>query len=908
MVLSRKLHVRNKKYGKIKLLWQETLSDGTMGCAMSGDGERFYNSSYDRTQIFSKSGKELGSFETDGFMSISLTFDGRFAVVTTLSQVLLISTEGYKVITNKSGIHKAAISPKGDIIVVAMDNLVECFNLRGEPLWESDLKYRIWEIGISREARRIIIGTGKEVCCFDFYGKLEWRYRTGNLISEMAVSIDGGLVAACSGKQIFLFNKLGQVSWSKEVGTVKCLSASDDFSVIALGHEKDIIAFNHEGGALFNFTAEDFVNSISISAGGETVIAGTGSEIFNKNRLYCFERHDSEPLWSYDTRGNVACVSCSGSGEFVAAGDSKRVYFFDNVMIIAFTCAHLIKASETKIKALEKLKIKLKQEKQLLEQAKSKEKKKPVEALKLAAQVDRDITSMYTKFERARKNLPDWIRTLGLSVTISEEHIGEILPIFAEYNEIKDSGDVDLVSKILIEEMMLIQSVMDAVNKDKINKMRNSRAIQALKIRMIEALGAYNALAHEKDFLDRLQGQKVQFLMNLEDQIRTIFLDVLSKRSYKRKLSVLAGKSDEFSNQFREQVREVRNRVEYIAEWIKHDSDAPEDTELYIEHEIVNRNDYLDHTIAIENNYDFELRDIEVWAFANRGELQLLGNTNPRIFIPSILKNSKRELNFRYKFMDTSRSGIHGYIAFSPPREFLESVTLLDKANELQGLSQPGGEEELDDETTRAELKELLKLESAVKQCFRPFAPKTILGKLGIKTSRGLGPETLSISEKDIGLSMDDEGEEGQDLSCSTTKYLKFSINEVPSPQFFIAPNPLTHLQYSQVMDSELTRPWQRAIDIKNVKKIGEVKRAVLGHTGQLHLVKESKVKTKKGEAQVYWFSGIAKENVKVLLTIIIRKGRKTAEVGFSSYSDDAQYMKILPQTIIADLKERFQT
>jgi len=905
MVLSRRLQVTNKKYGKIKLLWQENYPDGVLGSAISDDGSVLYVSCYDRTRVFTRGGDEQNCFETDGFLQSSTTGSGKYTVITTLSKVLLISPKGYKTITEKQNISTARISSQGELIAVGIGKVVECFNLRGEPLWEHDVKEKIWGIAIAREAKKIAVGTGKEVYCFDFFGKLEWRYRTGNLISDIEISADGELITASSGKMLYLFSKRGQVLWSKEVGTVKCLSASDDFELIALGHSTKAIAYNKEGNVLFDHTAKDFINSIAVSPGGETVVAGTGSEIFSKSELYCFERH-GEILWRYDAKGNINVVTTTKNGEFVAMGDSKRMYLFDNMMIASFTSIKLTESVETKLQALEKLGLKLEKERSLLKEARQKEKKTPLEALNLITRLDKDITALYNKYEQGRKKIPDWIKTLGLTMQVSAENINEILPIFAEYQDLKTSEQVQHVSATLIQEMVLIHNIMDAINKDKIAKMRSSKAVTILKTRMLEAMGAYNALEYEKKQLEGLHGKRVQFLMNLEDQIRTIFLDIISKRSYKRKLSQLAGTCDEFSGAYKRVVSDIEQRVESIAEWIKHDSDFPEDTGVYIEHDIVSHQESLQHHILVENNYDYDLKDLEIWCFANRSELQLLPQTSPTIFIDTIPKNSTKKLSFSYKFFNRPVSGIHGYIAFSPPRELLDTFSGGAEAPELKdGATVEAAAKQGSDETISKEaLTELLKLEKTLKQCFS--APKAILGKLGIKREKGLGPETLTITDEELARV---KGQlEGADSSgASSTKYLKFSIGDVPGPQFFIMPNKITQADYSALMDSELNKPWQRAIDLRETN-LGKVTKFIKDHCSQFHIVKESGVKTKKGKAFVYWLSGVSRENVRALLTIIIRQRKKDVEVGFSSFSDDREYAAVIPQALITELKGRFQS
>ncbi|HID71476.1 MAG TPA: hypothetical protein EYP29_01870 [Thermoplasmata archaeon] len=413
-----------------------------------------------------------------------------------------------------------------------------------------------------------------------------------------------------------------------------------------------------------------------------------------------------------------------------------------------------------------------------------------------------------------------------------------------------------------------------------------------MKERLNEAKGAYNSLFFEKNELEALHTKKVQFLMNLEDQIRNVFLDIISKRSYKRKISKILRECNEFSKRFYNELREIQERVEKISEWTKHDTDQPEDTEIYVVHEVIGRGDKLLHHITIENNYDYELKDLEIWCFANRGELRLEDGEDAQRHIESIPKNTTTKVRFSYKFINRPISGIHGFIAFSPPKEYLEMMA------EKEGVEERIKEEQKGESENHQEAKKGGMIS------FGTSTAKSLLEKLGLKRERSQAQELLSINDEEVVLSKGDVGEHRESPSA-TTKYLKFSIINLPGPEFFVRSFPLSHDEYSRIMDGGLSKPWQRAIELKSAdaKKVSEM---VLKYCSNLYLVKESKVRTKKGTAFVYWLSGIAMEKVKVLLTVVIRQRKNTVEVGFSSYCDERSYVQNIPKEIIKALKKEF--
>ena len=69
------------------------------------------------------------------------------------------------------------------------------------------------------------------------------------------------------------------------------------------------------GGSLF---------SVSISADGQTIAAGSGDQ-----KVYLFDRDDSEPMWSYTTGALVFDVEISADGNYIVAGSyDDNVYLF----------------------------------------------------------------------------------------------------------------------------------------------------------------------------------------------------------------------------------------------------------------------------------------------------------------------------------------------------------------------------------------------------------------------------------------------------------------------------------------------------------------------------------------------------------------------------------------------------
>ena len=55
-----------------------------------------------------------------------------------------------------------------------------------------------------------------------------------------------------------------------------------------------------------NYTTDDYVNSVAISADGSYIVAGGYDR-----RVYLFQRDSSEPLWNFTADGSISSVAIS---------------------------------------------------------------------------------------------------------------------------------------------------------------------------------------------------------------------------------------------------------------------------------------------------------------------------------------------------------------------------------------------------------------------------------------------------------------------------------------------------------------------------------------------------------------------------------------------------------------------
>lgn len=77
---------------------------------------------------------------------------------------------------------------------------------------------------------------------------------------------------------------------------------------------------------MWSFNTGGDVESVAISSDGNYIIAGTSN-----HKIFFFHRSNSTPLWNYTTGGNVRSVVISSNGKYVVTGDyDNNLYFFES--------------------------------------------------------------------------------------------------------------------------------------------------------------------------------------------------------------------------------------------------------------------------------------------------------------------------------------------------------------------------------------------------------------------------------------------------------------------------------------------------------------------------------------------------------------------------------------------------
>ncbi|MDP6364476.1 MAG: PQQ-binding-like beta-propeller repeat protein, partial [Candidatus Poseidoniia archaeon] len=110
---------------------------------------------------------------------------------------------------------------------------------------------------------------------------------------------------------------------------VASVSVSADGAYIVAGSsygDGRVFLFDKDSSTpLWSYSTASYVNSVAISADSEYIAVGTAGW---DGEVYLFDKDSSTPLWSYEIGSNVASVAISADGEYIVVG-SDKVYLFD---------------------------------------------------------------------------------------------------------------------------------------------------------------------------------------------------------------------------------------------------------------------------------------------------------------------------------------------------------------------------------------------------------------------------------------------------------------------------------------------------------------------------------------------------------------------------------------------------
>jgi predicted nucleic acid-binding protein len=337
-----------------KLLWKYSTgpTKPVLRTSMSSNGSYIAVGTQDGVYLFTNDGKLLWSYITGPVDSVSISSDGSY-IAAGSTDVYLFSKDGkllWKYNFSDMSMKYISMSSDGSYIAVVTLSTVYLFSKDGKLLWKysaSSIFDLILCASISSDGSYIAVGTSHGVYLFTNDGEQLWSYGNNKIpipVDSVSISSDGSYIAAGS-TDVYLFSNDGKLLWRHGVldsmfsvgECVNSVSISSDGSYIAVGTSHGVYLFTNDGKLLWKHSTGPIlyigyipVFSVSISSDGSYIAAGT------KNCVYLFS-NDGKLLWKYSTGVisfeiisyiPVFSVTMSSDGSYIAVGTYNGIYFF----------------------------------------------------------------------------------------------------------------------------------------------------------------------------------------------------------------------------------------------------------------------------------------------------------------------------------------------------------------------------------------------------------------------------------------------------------------------------------------------------------------------------------------------------------------------------------------------------
>ena len=154
-----------------------------------------------------------------------------------------------------------------------------------------------------------------------------WKYNPGSSVRSVDISADGEyIVAADEGINLHLFGKDSNIPiWTSSSldGDINSVDISADGEYIAVGAVDKVYLFDKDNSQpLWKFNVNGTVKDVSISADGGYIVSGDGDNVLllDKQRNICFQ---------YETDWRINSVDISDDGKKIVAANEQILYYFD---------------------------------------------------------------------------------------------------------------------------------------------------------------------------------------------------------------------------------------------------------------------------------------------------------------------------------------------------------------------------------------------------------------------------------------------------------------------------------------------------------------------------------------------------------------------------------------------------
>lgn len=636
MIRLSKLKVYDKGLGKVKIKGLISAPDDLLSVAISKDGQSYTASTFDRVWYFSDN-KLQWKLNIDNFNSLSLSDCGRYLLIGTLTRLIYMDAPHFKpdkVYMEKSkelpketkgsnywilpvnDIDLSVISADGKSIIIGGEKTLYCYNHLMEKQWTFEMGDKIWGVSFAADGATIVAGSGKEVYYFNQEGKLLWQFRTGSLVRFPNLSSDGKRVLASSSKKLYLFSQRGQLLSEVDTGTSQTVGASDELETIAGGASTQVYCFNAEGKRLWEKEEKDFINMVHVTANGEGVVVGTGSDILNNPALQVYHK-DGTLLWSYLPRNSVRAVATDTNGHIILAGIGRKLKRFDNTLILHKTSITVSDRCRTILEVLRTRGIDIaRHEEEFTECNEDLEKGNSETALTNLLELERTLGRVKERFQMAKETIPNWLESLGVNVEASDDLINGIFPLYNKYVDINDNTSLTSKRNQLDAYVRTLRKALESVDPSVLRKKKSSNKKPVLKQKLSVLSTTLDGISGLNRVVKNLKSEKINFIFELEDTTRNVILDHLSSRNYEKDITEAIQKVEDFEERIDSLLFRIQKFETTIKLWKEHESmRSPDSVPIEIKTDTIEDGENIVLVIDIINGYESPITKVNVRTF-----------------------------------------------------------------------------------------------------------------------------------------------------------------------------------------------------------------------------------------------------------------------------------------------------
>jgi WD40 repeat protein len=307
--------------------WKVSLPDEmpVIGITIADDGSRVLVRG-NNLMMLSNDGKLLWSGDAGGIAAMS--GNGAYVVLAFGESLRLLDSNGVEIWTRNGGapINAVAITPNGSLVI--SDNTrgyLMTWNRAGDSLGRVQLD-PAKSIAVSPAGDLIVIASDAGLRYVNAGMDLLWTDNSsGNFETMIALSSDGSIIYTAGGNRVSSHTSTGTLNWQKDVTseqiTGMACSASGD--VLVLGsQDKNVYVLDSNGYTRLKYPIGQWINAVSVSRDGTLIAAGDINRyltLFFRNGILAGKVRTDRIIQPYS-------VALSPDGNRVVVGDELTIY------------------------------------------------------------------------------------------------------------------------------------------------------------------------------------------------------------------------------------------------------------------------------------------------------------------------------------------------------------------------------------------------------------------------------------------------------------------------------------------------------------------------------------------------------------------------------------------------------